>query len=165
MAPPKQWSGFVARKAIAVKKYVVTLSDDERDQLNEMIRKGKHPARQQLKARILLKADASDAGEGWSDSQIAAALATSVDTVARTRQRLVEEGLDGTLTRHHSPNSARRRIFDGEAEAKLIALTRSPPPKGRHPKDGRGGRWCFWRARSWSETSSRAPATTRSGGR
>jgi hypothetical protein len=112
-------------------KYVVTLSDDERDQLNAMIRRGKHPARQQLKARILLKADASDAGEGWSDSQIAAALATSVDTVARTRQRVVEEGLDGALTRHHSPNSARRRIFDGEAEAKLIALTRSPPPKGR----------------------------------
>jgi hypothetical protein len=47
----------------------------------------------------LLKADVSDAGEGWSDSQIAAALATSVDTVARTRQRLVEEGLDGALTR------------------------------------------------------------------
>ena len=121
----------MARKAIAVKKYVVTLSDDERDQLNAMIRKGKHPARQQLKARILLKADASDGGEGWSDSQIAAALETSVDTVARTRQRLVEEGLDGALTRHHSPNSARRRIFDGAAEAKLIALTRSPPPKGR----------------------------------
>jgi hypothetical protein len=131
MASPKQWSGFVARKAIAVKKYVVTLNVDERDQLNAMIKKGKHPARQQLKARILLKADASDAGEGWSDSQIAAALAASVDTVARTRRRLVEEGLDGALTRHHSPNSARRRIFDGEAEAKLIALTRSPPPQGR----------------------------------
>jgi len=121
----------VARKAIAVKKYVVTLSDEERDRLNAMIKKGRHPARQHLKARILLKADASDAGEGWSDSQIAAALSTSVDTVARARQRLVEEGLDGALTRHHSPNSARPRIFDGEAEAKLIALTRSPPPQGR----------------------------------
>ena len=121
----------MVRKVVAVKKYVVTLSDDERDQLNAMIKKGKHPARQQLKARILLKADASDAGEGWSDGQIATALSTSVDTVARTRQRLVEEGLDGALTRHHSPNSARRRILDGEAEAKLIALTRSPPPKGR----------------------------------
>ena len=121
----------MARKAIAVKKYVVTLSDEERDRLNAMIKKGRHPARQHLKARILLKADASDAGEGWSDSQIAAALSTSVDTVARTRQRLVEEGLDGALTRHHSPNSARPRIFDGEAEAKLIALTRSPPPQGR----------------------------------
>ncbi len=121
----------MARKAIAVKKYVVTLSDEERDRLNAMIKKGRHPARQHLKARILLKADASDAGEGWSDSQIAAALSTSVDTVARARQRLVEEGLDGALTRHHSPNSARPRIFDGEAEAKLIALTRSPPPQGR----------------------------------
>jgi transposase len=131
MASPQRRSGFVARNVIAVKKYVVTLNDDERDQLNAMIKKGKHPARQQLKARILLKADASDAGEGWSDSQIAAALAASVDTVARTRRRLVEEGLDGALTRHHSPNSARRRIFDGEAEAKLIALTRSPPPQGR----------------------------------
>ena len=121
----------MARTAIAVKKYVVTLGDEERDQLNALINKGKHPARRILKARILLKADASDAGEGWSDSQIAAALATSIDTVARTRQRLVEEGVDGALTRHHSPNSARRRIFDGEAEAKLIALTRSPPPNGR----------------------------------
>jgi hypothetical protein len=122
---------LVARKEIAVKKYVVTLSDAERDRLNAMIKKGKHPARQQLKARILLKADASNAGEGWSDSQIAAALTASVDTVARTRQRLVEEGVDGALTRHHSPNSARPRIFDGAAAAKLIALTRSPPPKGR----------------------------------
>ena len=118
----------MVRKVVAVKKYVVTLSDEERDQPKAMIRKGKYPARQQLKARILLKADASDAGEGWSDSQIAAALETSVDTVARTRQRLVEGGLDGALQRHHSPNSARRRIFDGEAEAKLIALIRSPPP-------------------------------------
>ena len=56
---------------------------------------------------------------------------TSVDTVARTRQRLVEEGVEGALKRHHSPASARQRVFDGEAEAKLIALTLSPPPKGR----------------------------------
>jgi len=75
--------------------------------------------------------DASDGGEGWSDSQIAAALETSVDTVARTRQRLVEEGLAAALTRKHSPNSARRRIFDGAAEARLIALACSTPPKGR----------------------------------
>jgi hypothetical protein len=121
----------LVRKEVAVKKYVVKLSDDEREQLNSTIQKGKHPARYVLKARILLKADASDAGEGWSDSQIAAALDTSVDTVARTRQRLVEEGVEGALKHHHSPASARQRIFDGEAEAKLIALTLSPPPKGR----------------------------------
>ncbi len=121
----------MAKKEIAVKKYVVKLSDEERDQLNALIHKGKHPARLLLKARILLKADASDAGAGWSDSQIAAALETSVDTVARTRQRLVEGGVDGALKRHHSPASARPRIFDGAAEAKLIALTRSPPPQGQ----------------------------------
>ncbi len=61
----------------------------------------------------------------------AAALDTSIDTIARTRQKLVEEGLDAALTRKHSSNSARQRIFDGAAEAKLIALACSPPPKGR----------------------------------
>jgi hypothetical protein len=121
----------VAAKEIAVKKYVVRLTDEERERLNGLISKGKHPARQLLKARILLKADASDAGEAWSDSQIAAALETSVDTVARARQRLVEEGVDAVLTCKHSPNSARKRIFDGEAEAKLIALACSTPPAGR----------------------------------
>ena len=115
----------------AVKKYVVRLSDEERERLNGLIKKGKHPARQLLKARILLKADASDAGEAWSDSQIAAALETSVATVARARQRLVEEGVDAVLTCKHSPASARKRIFDGESEAKLIALTCSAPPVGR----------------------------------
>jgi DNA-binding transcriptional LysR family regulator len=84
-----------------------------------------------LKARVLLKADASEAGNGWSDSQIAEALDPSPDTVARTRQQLVEGGIDAALTRRHSPNSARRRIFDGAAEAKLIALACSAPPKGR----------------------------------
>jgi poly-gamma-glutamate capsule biosynthesis protein CapA/YwtB (metallophosphatase superfamily) len=84
-----------------------------------------------LKARILLKADASDAGEAWSDSQIAEALDTSIDTIARTRQQLVEGGVQAALTRKHSPRSARTRIFDGAAEAKLIALACSEPPKGR----------------------------------
>lgn len=118
-------------KQIAVKKYVVKLSDEEREQLNTLIHVGTHPARKLLKARILLKADASEGGEGWSDSEIARALDTSVDTVARTRQELVEECLEAALTRKHSPRSARPRIFDGAAEAKLIALACSPPPKGR----------------------------------
>jgi hypothetical protein len=66
-----------------------------------------------LKARILLKADVSEAGDGWSDSRIVRALDTSQATVFRTRQRLVEEGFEGVLGRKHSPNSARRQIFDG----------------------------------------------------
>jgi hypothetical protein len=109
----------VTAKQHGLKKYIVRLSDE-----------GKHPARKLLKARILLKADASAAGPGWSDDEIAAALA-SVDTVARTRQPLVEEGVEAALTRKHSPASARPRVFDGAAEAKLIALACSKPPKGR----------------------------------
>jgi hypothetical protein len=120
----------VAAKEIAVKKYVVKLSTEEQERLKTLIHAGKHPARQLLKARILLKADASEAGEGWSDSRIAAALDTSVATVGRTRRQLVEEGFEAVLTRKHSPASARPRIFDGAAEAKLIALACSTPPKG-----------------------------------
>lgn len=118
-------------KQAAVKKYIVKLSAEEREQLNTLIQKGKHRARQLLKARILLKADAAEAGEGWSDSEIAAALDTSVTTVARTRQQLVEEGFESVLTRKHSPASARKRIFDGASEALLIALACSDPPRGR----------------------------------
>ena len=116
---------------IAVKRYVVRLSDDERERLNAMIRVGKHPAWRLTRARILLKADAAEGGDGWSDSQIAAALDISVATVARTRQQLVEEGFEAVLQRKHSPASAKPRIFDGASEAKLIALACSEPPKGR----------------------------------
>jgi hypothetical protein len=116
---------------VAVKKYVVRLSAEERDTLEAVIHKGKHAAAELVKARILLKADISEAGEGWSDGRIARALETSLSTVFRTRQRLVEEGYEDVLKRKHSPNSARARIFDGASEAKLIVLTRSPPPKGR----------------------------------
>ena len=118
-------------KQAAVKKYVAKLSDEERERLNTLIRAGKHRAGQLVRARILLKTDASEAGEGWSDSEIARALDTSVGTVARTRQQLVEEGFEAVLTRKHSAASARQRIFDGAAEAKLIALACSEPPKGR----------------------------------
>src|SRR6204780_2294113 len=130
MAPQRRRCIVTAKQA-GVKKYIVKLSDEERERLHTLIHKGKHRAGQLVRARILLKADASDAGEGWSDSQIAAALDTSVDTVARTRQRLVAEGLDGALAYKYSPASARPRIFDGTAEAKLIALACSKPPAGR----------------------------------
>ena len=120
----------MARKEIAVKKYVVRLTAEERAQLDELISKGKRSAQLLTKARILLKADVSDAGEGWSDSRIAAALDTSIANIERTRRQLVEEGFEAVLTRKYNPNSARPRIFDGAAEAKLIALTLSPAPEG-----------------------------------
>ncbi len=116
--------------AIAVKKYVVTLSAAERVRLDELIHKGQRAAQLLTKARILLKADVSDAGEGWSDRRIAEALDTSIATVERTRRQLIEEGFDAVLTRKYNPSSARPRIFDGVAEAKLIALTCGPVPAG-----------------------------------
>ena len=119
-SPATEWRRGQQRERS--KDYIVTLSDAEREKLTALIHSGKHPAQKLLKARILLTADASDGGEGWSDSEIAAAIETSVATVARTRQRLVEEGLEAALIRKHSPNLARRRIFDGAAEARLIAL-------------------------------------------
>ena len=120
----------MAGKEIAVKKYVVRLSAEERDQLNDLIRSGKRSAQLLTKARILLKADVPDAGEGWSDSAIAGALDTSIANIERTRRLLVEEGFEAVLTRKYNPNSARPRIFDGVAEAKLIALACSPAPEG-----------------------------------
>ena len=121
----------MASKEVAVKKYVVRLSEEERARLEEFIRKGKRAGHLLTKARILLKADVSEAGEGWSDSRIAEALDTSIPTIERTRRRLVEEGFEAVLTRKYNPKSAPRRIFDGAAEAKLIALACGPAPAGR----------------------------------
>ena len=121
---------MAGKEIAAVRKYVVRLSAEERDRLEAMTGSGKHPAQSLTKARILLKADVSEAGEGWSDSAISVALDTSIDTIGRTRRRLVEEGLEAALSRKYNPNSARPRVFDGAAEAKLIALTCSPAPEG-----------------------------------
>ena len=120
----------MAGKEIAVKKYVVRLSAEERAQLSDFIRAGKRSAQLLTKARILLKADVSDAGEGWSDGRIAEALDTSVANIERTRRQLVDEGFEAVLTRKYNPNSAPPRIFDGAAEAKLIALACGPAPEG-----------------------------------
>ena len=95
----------MAGKEIAVKKYVVKLAAEERDRLNDLIHKGKRSAQLLTKARILLKADVSDAGEGWSDSAIARALDTSIATVERTSvRRLVEEGFEA-LARQTQPRT------------------------------------------------------------
>jgi transposase len=122
---------IMAAKEISVKKYVVRLSGEERQQLETLIRKGKSPAQRLLKARILLKADVSEAGEGWSDSRIIKALDTSASLVYRVRKQLVEEGLEAVLSRKQRATPAVPPIFDGEKEAKLIALACSKPPKGR----------------------------------
>jgi transposase len=112
------------------KKYIVTLTDEERALLEELIGKGKAAARKLTHARILLKADVSADGPGWSDQQISTALEVSAGTVQRIRQLFVEEGLAAALT----PRASRcPRVFklDGAGEAHLIALACSQPPAGQ----------------------------------
>ena len=107
------------------KKYVVDLTDEERETLQRIVRSGKHAARRIRWAHALLKADA-----GWRDQDIARALDISLPTVQRIRQRFVEEGLDVALgARSHKPRPYLQRL-DGEQEAKLIALACAQPPEG-----------------------------------
>jgi hypothetical protein len=144
---------------VVVKKYVVRLDTEERARLEALIGKGKHPAAMILRARILLKADISGAGEAWSDSRIVKALDSRLATVHRVRQCLVEEGLDAALARKPRARPSIARIFDGEKEARLITLACSRPPAARN------GRSACWNKRSWNWGSSRRRAITRSGGR
>ena len=128
---------------VTVKKYVVRLSKDERSALEDLIRKGKHPAATILKARVLLKAEVSDAGEGWSDSRIVKALDTSVATLARIRQRLVEDGLDAVLTHKQKfgPQARLRRCRGGQTDrAGLFGTSQGSVPLdiGTAGRQGRG---------------------------
>jgi transposase len=113
-----------------VKKYIVRLTPDERAQLLQMVRSGKASARTLLHARILLKADSGPEAPAWSDKAISEALEVHATTVARVRQRFVEESLEAALrpqptTRHYE------RKLDGQAEAHLIALACGPAPEGQ----------------------------------
>ncbi len=114
-----------------MKKYKVTLTAEERRQLSALVASGKVAAKKLTHARILLKADAAPGGPGWTDDRIAGALEVSTDTVARVRQRFVEESLDAALCRKKPAKPSRERTLDGRAEARLIALACSTPPDGR----------------------------------
>jgi transposase len=111
------------------KKYVVRLTDQERGQLETLVRRGRAHARKLLYARILLKAD-SDGPDQWTDERIAEAFEVSTATVARERRRFCEDGLEIALL-PKKPGRPRRRVLDGRAEAHLIALSCSDPPEGR----------------------------------
>jgi transposase len=114
-----------------MKKYKVTLTTEERQQLSELIAAGRAAAQKLAHARVLLKADAADGGPAWPDARIAEAVAVSIATVERVRQRLVEQGLDAALGRKKPDRPSRPRKLDGNAEARLIALACSAPPVGR----------------------------------
>jgi transposase len=117
-----------------MKKYKVTLTAEERNSLQDLIAAGKASALKLAHARILLKADAAPDGPAWPDARIAEAVEVNVTTVERVRERFVEHGLDAALDRKKQTRPSRERKLDGQAEARLIALACSEPPRGR-------GRW------------------------
>lgn len=110
------------------KRFVVELDDAERKELRSIINSGKGRAYRIKHANILLKADALS--DGWTDVQIAAAFGCHPNTVANVRQRFVEHGMEAALGRKAQEDTTRKRLVDGEVEAKIIALRCSRPPKG-----------------------------------
>jgi len=113
------------------KKYLVTLTPDERADLAKLVSAGRRSARTITRARILLKADQADGGPAWDDGRIAEALGCGRRTAERVRERFVERGLEAALTHKPQDRPSRERKLDGAAEARLIALACSAPPDGR----------------------------------
>ncbi len=111
------------------KRYCVTLSEAERNELSKLVNTGQAAARTLTRARILLLADEGLQGPGYKDEAIVVALGISRPTVERIRQRYVEQGL--TALAHKTPVRSRPRVLDGRAEAHLVALTCSAAPAGR----------------------------------
>lgn len=114
---------------MAKKKYIVSLTAEEREELEQLTTTGKVSAYKMNHARILLKADTNQADGGWTDESIRQALDISVTTIERVRQRFVETSLEAALSRQVQQQRKPRRL-DGEQEAHLIAMTCGEAPEG-----------------------------------
>lgn len=110
------------------KKYIVRLTDEERDELRSVVKKLKGTSQKVRRAQVLLKADAD--GPRWTDARIAEAFGCRVQTVEGIRQRLVERGFRETLDGAKREKSPTEKLLDGGQEAKLIAMRLGPPPAG-----------------------------------
>ena len=110
------------------KRYIVRLTDRERSELRDVIKKLKGSAQKVRRAQILLKADAD--GPNWTDKHIAEAFSCRTRTVERLRQRLVERGFEETLQRVERAQPPVEKLLTGEQEARIIATRLGPPPKG-----------------------------------
>ena len=109
-------------------KYVVRLTDEERQTLQQLVAGPRVARDKALRARMLLKADVD--GPGWSDGQIADAFDVGVSTIHRVRQRLVEDWLEAALPRQPLAHT-KPRTLDGAQEARLVAIACSQAPAGR----------------------------------
>jgi transposase len=110
------------------KKYIVQLKESERNQLKEVVSKGKTAAYKIKHANILLAADIK--GRAWQDEAIAQAYSVSLSTIGRIRQRFAEKGWENALGRKPQEYPSNPPKFDGASEARLIALSCSQPPEG-----------------------------------
>ena len=111
-------------------KYIVQLTDQERQYLEKLTSSGTAPARKLTRAHILLKSDSSPNGPKWNYQQISAAYNVTPLTVMTVRKSFMEKGVEATLCRK-KPEREYQYVLDTEAEAHLIALACSPPPEGR----------------------------------
>ena len=111
-----------------VKKYIIRLSQEERNLLHNIVKKLKGTSPKVRRANILLKADID--GPNWSDVKIAEALFCRTRTIENVRRRLVTEGLDAVLNRKKRETPPRPKILDGKQEAEIIALRLGKPPAG-----------------------------------
>jgi hypothetical protein len=110
------------------KKYVVRLTNQERDELQSVVKKLKGTSQKVRRAQILLKADVE--GSNWTDEHIAEAFSCRTRTVEMIRQRLVERGFDETLHRLERAQPPVEKLLTGDQEARIIATRLGPPPKG-----------------------------------
>lgn len=110
------------------KKYIVRLTDQERETCQQIVDKLKGTSEKVRRARILLFADAD--GPAWTDRKIAEAVCCRTKTVENVRQRFVEQDFEQTLDRKKSPSPPANKSLDGEQEAKVIAVRLGAPPKG-----------------------------------
>jgi len=110
------------------KKYIVRMTDSERETCREVIRKLKGTGEKVRRAQMLLKADAD--GPAWTDNQIAEAFSCRTKTVENVRRRFVELGYEQTLDRKQSPIAGAKKLLDGKQEAQVIAMRLGSPPEG-----------------------------------
>lgn len=110
------------------KKYIVRLTDQERDELKSVIKKLKGTGQKVRRAQILLKADAD--GPNWTDERIAEAFSCRTRTVEKVRQRLVERGFEETLHRAERRQPPVEKLLTGDQEARILATRLGSPPKG-----------------------------------
>lgn len=112
-------------------RYKVTLTEDERSELEAISTKGRRAARTVLYARALLLLDAGEYGPKWLVAQVAEALGTTPRSLEHLKKRFVEEGLPAAIERKQRTTPPRAIQFGGEFEAKLLALACSDAPEGR----------------------------------